>query len=208
MRPPVDTHLTYVGARDYIRGADLLDWFERLRHARGDTAPIQSIKQFRIVREVRQDGTWVYDGAENPAAKLDYFDAEGILRHAAFVEGDRVIVDRTPDIPSQLLDCIADGSFAGRATLARPKHFTDLLNGLIEANKKIHTETLRLRGIDPSGIRLVYVLDLPASTADIGGEVELTVACQGERRVGERRYTLCSLSADSLKTPVKICYLF
>lgn len=204
-----ETILSYVGSRPYIRGADLLFWFERLRHAKPETAfGICNIKQFRVTREVRCDGMWVLERHADATAKLDFTRDDGKPGHASFIEGERPITQRVADLASTLELCERTGDFAGRARLRQAGSFTDLLNGLIETNKRLHAETLRLRGVDPAGIRLAYVQDLPTDGFGNDEPVDLTIACLSEREADGKHYTLCTLSAPVFPAAIKLCYLF
>lgn len=209
MHPLGETKLSYVGSRPYIRGADLLFWFERLRQATPDTAfRIGCIKQFRITREVQFDGTWSMGRHPDAIAKLDFLSEDGTPGHASFNEGSSIITQRDPDIPSLLQHCQMTGDFTGEACLTRPSNFTDLLNGLIEVNKRLHVQTLQTRQIDPAGIRLVYVQDLPVCLADGSDAIDLSIRNMGERHIDGKSYTLCQITSPALPGGIKLCYLF
>jgi hypothetical protein len=207
------TSLSYVGARPYIRGADLFRWFERF--ARDSLDPHERptrLRAFKAHREVQCDGCWrigaVLEGAaalENASATLDFRDESGRTHSAAFVEDGARIVARTPDIAPRVLALEPDGAFAGRAELSASRSSADLLDALIEAYKALHVHTLKARGRSGDGIRFIYVEDLPWLPADGAPAQRATLRHLGQRAGDGRVYTL---AAVTLAEPpaLKLCY--
>ena len=199
------TELSYVGSRPYIRGADLYVWFMRqvaskLPHGR---QPV-TLRQFRLVREVTRDGAWCLGEVDDPSATLDVVDAAGQTQRYSFCETGAVITRKVSDIPSNVQKLTETGPFAGRAALAEPADTVGILNGLIEANKRLHAGTLAGRGQPSDHIRLIYIENLPLTPHGPLGELEFRHL--GERKARDRTYTL-----NAVRLPagdLRICYSY
>lgn len=202
--------LSYVGSRTYIRGADLFGLFDRqLRALIGDSRMPSAYKSFRLLREVLRDGRWHLPeaGESLPAeasASLDVMLAAGDERRALFIEDGAVITGRTPQIGSFVSDLEDDGDFAGRAKLTGIAGPEDLMNALIEANKRLHSNTLARQGRSPDNIRLIYVEHFPR--LDMAESLILTH--RGSRSARGRTYTLnqARFNRDGQSWEAAICY--
>jgi len=202
--------LSYVGSRTYIRGADLFGLFDRqLRCLIGDTAMPSAYKSFRLLREVLRDGRWILPeaGESLPAessASLDVVLAAGDERRALFIEDGAVITAKTPQIGSFVQTLEQDGDFAGRARLSGIAGPEDLMNALIEANKRLHNDTLVQQGRSPDNIRLIYVENFPRLHA----AESLTLTHRGSRPSRGRIYTLnhARFEQDGQSWEAAICY--
>lgn len=202
------TALSYVGTRPYIRGADLYAWFERqvASALRGPAEPATLIA-FKLLREVARDGLWRDHPQADAAASVDVKDAGGAVRRYAFVESGKPIVRRSPDIPSAVRRLDRRGEFAGTAIVAEPKGVVDFMNGLIEANKSFHVQTLSATGAPADRIRLIYIENLPLTGWD-GADVALEFRFLGARRAPGRTYTLCAVAIDGRSDALRICYSY
>jgi hypothetical protein len=207
MHPGMLSELSYVGSRPYIRGADLYDWFERqLFPAMDDGDRPRHVRRFKLIREVRRDGIWSEGGEAEASAAIEVLDQRDAPRRYAFRETGAEIVRRVPDIPSALSGLRRSGDFAGMAELNGAATTIDFLNGLIEANKRLHAETLKARGLSADRIRLIYVENFPA-VVDGRPIRRLDFAHLGERRGPDRTYTLNAVriaAADALR----ICFSY
>jgi hypothetical protein len=202
------TELSYVGRRPYIRGADLYTWFER-QIVGGLTAERRPVvgRQFRLVSEVRHDGSWREDSAGSASATLDVVDGSGRSQRYSFYETGDIISQRVPDIPSNLRSCSRSGDFVGAAVLAAPRDTTDLLNGLIEANKRLHAETLAERGLSADHIRLIFVENFPIGMA-VASDCHAEFRHLGERKMADRIYTLNAVRMGNGGGALRICYSY
>jgi len=199
------TELSYVGGRSYIRGADLYVWFERQIASRLRRQPV-ALRQFRMVQEVARDGAWCAGDANDASATLDVVDAAGQTERYSFSETGAVITRKVSDIPSNLRGLTKTGAFAGRATLAESSDIVGLLNGLIEANKGLHVETLAARGLPSDRIRLIYIEDFPLASPSTVAELEFRHL--GERKARDRIYTLNAVRLPGSRDELRICYSY
>jgi hypothetical protein len=202
------TELSYVGMRPYIRGADLYTWFERqiVGGMPAERRPIVG-RQFRLVSEVRRDGSWREGAASGASATLDVVDDAGRSQRYSFCETGDIISRRVPDIPSNLRSCVRSGDFVGTSVLAAPRDTTDLLNGLIEANKRLHAETLAGRGLAADHIRLIFVENFPIVMA-VASDCRADFHHLGERRAADRIYTLNAVQLGDSGDALRICYSY
>ncbi len=202
------TELSYVGSRPYIRGADLYTWFERqiVPSLASEQRPV-TVRQFRLVREVKRDGAWALGAVDGASATLDVIDRAGASQRYSFCETGDVIVKRSPDIPSNVRELSQAGDFAGRAVLATPREAADMLNGLIEANKRLHTATLERRGVASDRIRLIFIenmqIDAPSCDA-----CSVEFRHLGERKAPDRIYTLNAVRIENTPADLRICYSY
>jgi hypothetical protein len=197
------TSLSYVGGRPYIRGADLYRWFERQVESRA-----QAIDSFKLLREVRRDGTWLGDKPAEPAASIDYRSAAGERRIAWFDERGAIVTAAEPDIGGALLDLDLTGDFAGAARMRPPADTVGLLNALIEANKALHARTLAGRNRSSESIRLVYIENLPTLSVPAKDDMLLRFSHLGERVVRDRRYTLNAVRLPGADQATRVCYSY
>ncbi len=91
--------------------------------------------------------------------------------------------------------------------LAAPRDTTDLLNGLIEANKRLHTETLAGRGLAADHIRLIFIENFPIVTA-AAGDCRIEFRHLGERKAADRVYTLNAVRLGDDNDALRICYSY
>jgi len=202
------TELSYVGTRPYIRGADLYAWFDR--HFCGETEELdrpKHVRRFKLISEVRRDGCWSEGHEAGASASLELVDGRGNVRRYAFRETGPIIERRTVDLPSVIGQMNRTGDFAGTAKLARIYCTVDFLNGLIEANKLLHAETLKTRSIAADGIRLIYIENFAACGGSIA-ESTLEFRHLGERRAADRTYTLNAVRVDGGGDTMRICYSY
>jgi hypothetical protein len=202
------TELSYVGSRPYIRGADLYHWFERqLSPVIGETDRPKHVRRFKLIREVQFDGTWSERTEAGASAAVEFLDQHDTMRRYAFHETGAAIVRRVPDLPSAVGRLQRSGDFAGVAALSDANTTIDFLNGLIEANKRLHAETLRARGLPTDRIRLIYIENFPA-----GGGFQQASQLQfthlGERRGPDRTYTLNAVRVDAASDSLRICFSY
>ena len=197
------TRLSYVGDRPYIRGADLYRWFECQVEGRA-----QAIVSFKLLREVRRDGTWIGEKPAEPAASIDYLSAAGERRAAWFEERGATISATEPDLESALLNLDPIGDFAGAARMRPPADTVALVNALIEANKALHTCTLESRNRTSDSIRLVYIERLPTLSAPPKDDLLLRFRHLGERAGRDRRYTLNAVQCPGAAQETRICYSY
>jgi hypothetical protein len=202
------TELSYVGTRPYIRGADLYAWFERqiAGSLHADRKPVV-VRQFRLVNEVVRDGSWCESAAADASATLDVVDGAERTQRYSFCETGDVINRRSSDIPSNLCSLSRSGDFAGDVVLTAPRDTTDLLNGLIEANKRLHAETLAARGLPADRIRLIFIENLPVGTS-FAGDCEAEFRHLGERKAADRVYTLNAVRLGGGGGALRICYSY
>lgn len=202
------TELSYIGTRPYIRGADLYAWFERqiAGSLPPDRRPV-AVRQFRLVNEVARDGSWCEGAVGNASATLDVVDGDDRAQRYSFCETGDLISRRAPDIPSNLRSLARSGDFAGTTVLAAPRDTTDLLNGLVEANKWLHAETLVTRGLPADRIRLIFIENLPARV-QAAGDCLAEFRHLGERKAADRVYTLNAVSLGGGGDALRICYSY
>jgi hypothetical protein len=197
------TRLSYVGGRPYIRGADLYRWFERQVEGRA-----QAIDSFKLLREVRRDGTWIGEKPAEPSASIDYLSASGERRAAWFEERGATISATEPDVGRALVDLDPTGDFAGAARMRPPTDTVALVNALIEANKALHAHTLESRNRIPDSIRLVYIEHLPTLSAPMQDDLLLRFRHLGERAGRDRCYTLNAVQCPGAAGETRICYSY
>lgn len=202
--------LTYVGGRPYIRGADLFGLFDRQVAAHADAAlrPV-SYRAFRLVAEVRRDGCWHLtdegDVLPGPAsATLDYVGGDGVERRAAFVETGAEITAASPNIGSFVVSARTTGEFAGEAEFRPMNGADDLMNALIEVNKKVHADTLTARNLPTDAIRLVYMENFPP----LAGATRVAISHLGARSARQRTYTLnrAAVESETGSFEITICF--
>ena len=193
MTSPV-SDFAYVGARPYIRGADVL----RFCLASLDPAvrPV-AVRSLRLTRELERNGVWALggrapQGAGEPSATLELALEDGEAYKAGFYETGAVVERREPDIGSAIAGLDATGDFAGSFEVVAPVDFRALLDGLIEANKALHATTLAGRGLDAGNIRFVYAERLPllGASAARATAVPARFVHRGARVLDGRTYTL------------------
>jgi len=202
------TELSYIGSRPYIRGADLYAWFDRqIGPSLPDARRPVTIRQLRLVREVERDGAWSNGALSGASATLDVIDRAGESGRFSFCETGAVISRRSPDIPSNVRELSHSGDFAGRAVLVTPVDMMDMLNGVIEANKRLHTETLAGRGVPADRIRLIFIENMPIG-GSAGGDCVVEFRHLGERKAPDRTYTLNALRLGNGPANVRICYSY
>ena len=202
------TELSYVGARSYIRGADLYAWFER-QIASGlppDRKPVV-VQQFRLVNEVVRDGIWREGAIGKASATLDIVGGGEEAQRYSFCETGDLISRRTADIPSNLRSLSRSDDFAGTAMLNAPCDTTELLNGLVEANKRLHAETLAVRGLPADRIRLIFVENLRVDVL-AARDFRAEFRHLGERKAADRVYTLNAVRLGSGDDALRICYSY
>ena len=199
--------LSYVGARPYIRGADVFRCFERFARAElpQDEQPVR-LRSLKLHREVERDGVWRIDGElEGASATLDYSDAGGRARNAVFVESAERITRRAPDIASRVAALEPAADFAGSAEFAPVASSADWLDALIEANKALHVHTLRARGLPTDRIRFIYVEELPWLAREGQPAERVLFRHLGARPSEGRLYTLNQVVRGGGAT-LKLCY--
>lgn len=200
------TALSYVGARPYIRGADLYGWFERqIVSALPMSARPTTLVSFKLAREVARDGLWREHPQADASASIDVRDASNALHRYAFCETGPPILRHSPDLPSHVRSIERRAEFAGTAILAAPQNTVDVMNGLIEANKSLHAQTLQAMGLPAGAIRLIYIENLPLADWD-GRDVALEFRFLGARRAPGRTYTLCAVDIVGRNDSLRICY--
>jgi hypothetical protein len=202
--------LEYVGSRDYIAGADLFRWFEKLcvEHLDPASRPAH-VRSFRLHREIARDGAWSVDEpVEAPAAEIDFADASGRARRAAFLDDGETIRRRGPDREPRLLSNEPDGEFGGRATIAAPPRTSELLFAIVEANKANHVAALKARGLRHDKLRFLYLEDLAVVAAAPARRDVLDFRHLRTRTVGDRACTLVSVATPSAARPIKICFSY
>jgi hypothetical protein len=202
------TALSYVGTRPYIRGADLYAWFERqIASALPPERRPARILRFKLGREVARDGQWVAGSPADAAATLEIAEIGGAASRYGFRETGDAIVRRDPDLPSLVESLARDADFAGTARLRDIRGTVDFLNGLIEANKRLHAETLAAKGRAADRIRLIYVERLPATGFD-GAPRRLDLRYLGGRDGADRTYSLVAVAIDGADGGLRICYSY
>ena len=202
--------LEYVGSRDYIAGADLFRRFEGLcvEHLDPASRPAH-VRSFRLHREIARNGAWSVDEqVEAPAAEIDFTDASGRPRRAAFSEDGETIRRRAPDREPRLLSNEPDGQFGGRATMLAPPRTSELLFAIVEGNKANHVAALKARGLRHDRIRFLYHEDLPIVAAGSGRTDALAFRHLRTRTVGDLACTLVSVETPSAARPIKICFSY
>jgi hypothetical protein len=102
---------------------------------------------------------------------------------------------------------VRSGDFAGTAVLTAPRDTTDLLNGLVEANKRLHAETLAARGLPADRIRLIFIENLP-TTVSVAGDCDAEFRHLGERKAADRIYTLNAVQMRGGDDTLRICYSY
>ena len=215
--------LAYTGSRDYIRGADLYALFIDLSR-KNLPKPDQPtrITSFKLVREVERDGYWCTTDSrfvepevrDDASATMVFETGEGTLGHAAFFEADHTIDTRVADVAPMIETIESTGDFAGRAVFKPMSQSRDFIDGLIEANKSLHSSTLTQKGLDSGQIKLIYIENFPplAELEDREGMLQLEFTHLGSRSLGAKTFTLNSVSGlrdESVRwTDCKICYSY
>lgn len=207
--PP--TQLTYLGARNHIYAVDVFRAFEQFAaQALPEAQRPRIVRSFKMIREVKRDGRWrIGADVAEPAASVEW-QAGDEKRIARFEEDGEVITARGPDNPRRVRAIDPGESFAGRAALHPPVDSADLMLGVVQANKALHVHTLEAAGLPHDKIRMIYVEGLPILGETERVEQELVFRSMGQRRVGERTYTLAQVTRTSAAggeaAPLRICF--
>ncbi len=199
-------HLTLVGSRAYVLGADLFREFELAAREQLGAAAIARVRSFKLHREIRNHGEWRPGAEEDAAAEIEWHDAAGAASRAFFAEGRDAIQTRSPDPAPRLDSVVHDLEFGGSALAPAPRTTAELLYALVEGNKAHHVATLRARGAPHDRIRFIYVEDLPWIGEPETAPWELSYKRLGSRPASDRTYTLVAVRTAHAPKPIKICY--
>ncbi len=206
--------MSFLGEREYVHSTTL---FASLMLGLEEVGfDWNSVVRYRIPKLIVHGGRWqLIPDANRETVPADYsaaldMSASSGSHTAYFVEDGSEITTRCPEQDFPIRELTYQGPFSGSIALASVRHMSDFFRTLVEANKRLHSKELTDRATTTSGIRFIYVENLPRLTSWLNSdEQRLCIRHVGLRAAGDRTYTLNTVNIVGAKGGVtKICFSY
>ncbi len=195
--------LSYVGSRDYIRGVDLIKFF----FVNNTFAKNNRIIRFSVNKPILKNGEWVLDNNKKPSnysAFLSLDDQKG-NQSFWFIENASKVVRRDNDVPSLVSKINTNKSLCGSFEFKEKIIGENFLDGIVEANKKLHAlEDQKIVNGSPK-IQLVYFENINGLNFK---HSKININNLFLRTTNDTIFTLSEVFSPFLKDPIKICFSY
>ena len=201
----IETRFALLGDRDYINGATLLEGFLAALEKAG--ASDITVKRLKFQKTASTNGRLVLDtrpidGAEDASCVLSATSGGTAWRGAFFEEGRPA--ERRPAPPCTVSN-LQVGEFAGACDIA-PRSRDGLIYDIVQANKRMHEETLGAAARPV--VRFGYIESWRAPAADIAfaGTLRATNLIKKKTDGGWLTVNRVSYAAREGDTQLMICF--
>jgi hypothetical protein len=210
MKGEKHSDFSFLGKRKYIQGATLLDFALRCIWEEKPSVSRIRVRQFTIHREVEKNVvlTPSLTDPKESAAEIR-FDGENEAESAFLLPSGPPIEKRTEDkgIPVEIIG--TDMDFSGEGRVGSVQSFKDLIEAIVELNKRLHLQAAVTSKEDPR-VRVAYFRDLEATRDFEPGPLSMGIQKRTQRDFAGLRYTLSDArySVGNAEGRLTLCFSF